>query len=276
MILIFDEIMDLSKLKYFKTSPSVSPRNVDAGVMPEKTDAHKSLRVNLHPSYAKEDGVLSTALVLVLSGGTKRESDFLRELRTQRSLHSLRVLFVSKDGQGLNPRQMQQRWAEIQNSKAFDIDGQTFRLGDMDKVFLLSDVDEFYNQLLEVTAEKYDDFPAQWIISNPCFEIWLCHCYSADVSGYQAELESLPVAKRSQRLKALGNDLVPGGLNPCKAFELMRTGISISENNYREDANRIPQLFSTQMHIMARYILDKVKEYSDFVERKAARRKTIG
>lgn len=268
--------MDLSKLKYLKTSIGLGPRSVDVGVMPEKADAHKSLRVNLHPSYAKEDGVLSTALVLVLSGGTKRGSDFLKELRTRRALHSLRVLFVSKDGQGLNPLQMQRRWTEIQNSKSFDIDGQTFRLDDMDKVFLLSDVDEFYHQLLAVKKEEGDSFPAQWIISNPCFEVWLCYCYSVDVPVDCAELECLTVAKRSQRLKTLGNDLVPGGLNPCKAFELMRSGIGFSEKNYREDANGIPQLFSTQMHIMARYILDKVKEYSDFVKRKAARRRTIG
>ena len=43
-----------------------------------------------------------------------REKDFLRELIRQKELHSLRVAFVSKEGQGLQPYQMQAIWSAIQ------------------------------------------------------------------------------------------------------------------------------------------------------------------
>ena len=62
-------------------------------------------------AYRKTEGVLSTSLIFVLSGGEKRERDFLLELIRQRELHSLKVAFMSEKGQGLQPYQMQDKWA---------------------------------------------------------------------------------------------------------------------------------------------------------------------
>lgn len=61
-------------------------------------------------AYQKPEGILSTSLIFVLSGGEKKEKDFLRELIKQRELNSLRVVFMSEKGQGLQPYQMQEKW----------------------------------------------------------------------------------------------------------------------------------------------------------------------
>lgn len=58
-------------------------------------------------AYQKPEGILSTSLIFVLSGGGK---DFLLELIKQRELNSLRVVFMSEKGQGLQPYQMQEKW----------------------------------------------------------------------------------------------------------------------------------------------------------------------
>ena len=65
------------------------------------------------PTYQKSEGVLSTSLIFVLSGGEKREKDFLRELILKRELRSLRVVFMSEKGQGQQPYQMQEKWEQI-------------------------------------------------------------------------------------------------------------------------------------------------------------------
>ena len=70
----------------------------------------------------------------------------MRELIRQKELHSLRVAFVSKEGQGLQPYQMQAIWSAIQQSGEVSLTNQHYQLDEMDKVFLLSDVDEFYDQ----------------------------------------------------------------------------------------------------------------------------------
>lgn len=58
--------------------------------------------------YEKTDGILSYSIISVISGGERKEKDFLRELIRQKELHSLRVAFVSKKKQGLQPYQMQE------------------------------------------------------------------------------------------------------------------------------------------------------------------------
>lgn len=94
--------------------------------------------------------MLSYSIVCVISGGERKEKDFLRELIRQKELHSLRVAFVSKEGQGLQPYQMQAIWSAIQQSGEVSLTNQHYQLDEMDKVFLLSDVDEFYDQLVKL------------------------------------------------------------------------------------------------------------------------------
>ena len=186
---------------------------------------------------------------------------------------------MSKKSQGLHPNQMQKKWEEIQSTGEFNIDGQIYHLNTMDKVFLLSDVDEFYEQLVEIFRDKNKEDQGQWIISNPCFEVWLYYCFKNNPNTDLACLKSLTVDKRSKELKRISNKVVHGGLNPLLAFEKMEDGIKHSLKHYAEDNNSIPVLYATQMHEMAKYLVDTINnnanEYSEFVRRKAEWRKLM-
>ena len=208
----------------------------------------------------------------MLSGGEKRERDFLLELIRQRELHSLKVAFMSEKGQGLQPYQMQDKWAQIQLTGEIKIESQLFHLEVMDKVFLLSDVDEFYEQLEKIFKEDSTGVQEQWIVSNPCFEIWLYYCYMNNPEKDLMCLKSEPVATRSKKMKTICNTLISGGINPRLAFEHMVTGIEHSIAHYAVDDNGIPLLYATQMHNMAQYLVDTLNnnanEYSEYVKRK--------
>lgn len=267
--------MDLSKLTYSKEDSKRTPAEVPSHELTteSKEDGGTSVVVKkVPPVYRKEEGVLSTSLVFVMSGGEKREKDFLRELIRQLELHSLRVAFMSEKGQGLQPYQMQERWNEIKSTGFFKIDSQVYNLDTTDKVFLLSDVDEFYDQLEKIFKDSPDDEQGQWIVSNPCFEIWLYYCYLNDPEKDLECLKSESVVIRSKKLKTMGNSLVSGGLNPNSAFERMVAGIEHSAAHYGVDENGIPVLFATQMHMMAQYLIDAMNknanEYSEYVRRK--------
>ena len=222
--------------------------------------------------YSKSDGTLPYELVFVISGGAKRERDFLKVLIKGMGPSSLRVIFLSKEGQGLHPNQMQERWKDIRTSGIVDTDMQKFQLDVMDKVFLLTDVDEFYDKLVDILREKAEDDNGEWVISNPCFEIWLYYCYLNNPEEDLAVLKELSLAKRSQTIKSLGDALIPGGLNSIRAFEQMHDGIKNSSSRYALDENSIPLLFATQMHLMARYLVDTLNsnagEYDDYVRNK--------
>ncbi len=226
--------------------------------------------------YEKTDGVMSYSIVCVISGGEKRERDFLQTLIRQRDLRSLRVAFISKEGQGLQPYQMQGQWEEIQRTKSVVIDGSILRLDEMDEVFLLSDVDEFYQQLVRISENRREEDFGRWIISNPCFEIWLYYCFCDSPEEDLAAIASLEPDRRSQELKRLGHTVVAGGLNSVRAFERMEEGIARSVAHYAEDHNAIPVLFATQMHKMARFLIDTMNrnhgEYDEFVKRKRQQR----
>ena len=226
--------------------------------------------------YEKTDGVMSYSIICVISGGEKRERDFLKTLIRQKDLHSLRVAFISKEGQGLQPYQMQEQWEEIQKTKTIAIDDRTFQLDEMDKVFLLSDVDEFYEQLVRILESHVVEDQGEWIISNPCFEIWLYYCFCDKPQEDLASIIPLSPKQRSQELKHLGHNIVTGGLNGIKAFEYMLPGIAHSIRNYAEDSNAIPVLFATQMHKMAQFLIDTMNrnrgEYDEFVKLKRQQR----
>ena len=222
--------------------------------------------------YSKSDGTLPYELVFVISGGTKRERDFLKVLIKGTGPSSLRVIFLSKEGQGLHPDQMQERWKNIRTSGIVETDTQKFQLDVMDKVFLLTDVDEFYDQLVDILREKAEGDKGEWVISNPCFEIWLYYCYLNNPEEDLAVLDELPQVKRGQAMKFLGDTLVPGGLSSVRAFEQMHDGIKNSSSRYARDENGIPVLFATQMHLMAKYLVDTLNsnagEYDNYVRNK--------
>ena len=165
---------------------------------------------------------------------------------------------------------MQELWKRIEVSREICVDGENYQLDDVDRVFLLSDVDEFYEQLIQIEGKNEPEY--QWIISNPCFEMWLYYCFRDSPQRDLAIIEPLPVSQRSQKMKRLCNKLIDGGMRPEKAFEQMERGIENSERYYEEDCNGIPVLYATQMHKMAQHLLERMnrndKEYATFLENK--------
>lgn len=248
----------------------------------EHSENKQNVQLSTFPilkGYEKTDGVLSYSIICVISGGERKEKLFLEELIHQKNLHSLRIAFLSKDKQGLQPYQMQKEWTEIQKTGKFSIAGQNYRLDSMDKVYLLSDVDSFHSQLIEILDKQPKNNTGQWIISNPCFEIWLYYCFKNKPKTDLACIKPLDVKKRSQEMKYIGNTIVAGGLNPHRAFEKMKDGIKHSLKHYAEDKNSIPLLYATQMHELAQYLVDTMnrssKEYNKFVKKQRAWREEM-
>lgn len=266
--------MDLSKLTYTKVASEQEEKNPIQSAAGKR---HRNVKIDnsfiVSASYQKTDGVLPGNLIFVLSGGSTRERNFLKILIKHKELHSLRVAFMSKKNQGFQPYQMQSRWKEIREDGKFSIDSQLYHLNTIDKVFLLTDLDEFYDQLVKIISVREEDDGGQWIISNPCIEIWLYYCFKNDPLKDLDCLQKIGTDKRSQMLKKLGNVVVDGGLNPVLAFEHLHEGVEHSYQHYSEDENSIPALYSTQMHRMAQYMLDCMNiytnEYDEYIKQKA-------
>lgn len=275
--------MDFSKFTYAKGEPkqdaedAVPGENLPLHESEEGGEEAKSTTdVSVSPDYRKPESTLSPVLVFVLSGGETRERNILKVLIRQKGLRALRVLFLSEQNQGLQPYQMQEKWQSVRQEKQLEIDGQTYHLCDIDKVFLLSDVDEFYGQLSEILSSKADDDSGCWIISNPCIEIWLYYCYRNEPKTDLACIEKLPESERSKRLKSLGNEIIKGGFNFDYAFEHLYEGIENSVKYYEEDEKGIPVIFATGMYKLAKFIVETLEtngnEYKKYINRKRLER----
>lgn len=279
--------MDLSKLTYNKKQEATldlkeSPKVILMQESPSKSPLVDESSISLQ--YQKSDSIRDSRFIFVMSGGEQTERNFFKVLIEQSTnltkhtnnqqglreemLRTLRVLFLSEDCQGLQPYQMNDKWDKIKEDGKIKIEDMEYHLDKMDKVFLLSDVDEFYDQLVKYT--RIQDAQMQWIISNPCFEVWLYYCYFNNPMIDLACLEPLPCSERSQKMKSLGNTLGRGGgWNAVKAFEKMHDGIEHSKEHYAIDENGIPVLYATQMHEMAQYIINTLNRnanvYSNYL-----------
>lgn len=122
--------MDLSKFIYSKKDSRLIPKSlVHQSITQNKENCQVYETSGVSSAYQKPEGILSTSLIFVLSGGEKKEKDFLRELIKQRELNSLRVVFMSEKVQGLQPYQMQEKWEQIQLTGEIKIESQLFPTG---------------------------------------------------------------------------------------------------------------------------------------------------
>lgn len=207
--------------------------------------------------YEKGIGTIPTHLIVVFSGGTDRENDYLNELTKKKTFPKINLIFKSsKKGEGgLTPMQMISKFYETVEmgnpTKTHKI-----ILSSIDRVYMVTDVDHYYNDI-NIILKKYKLPQTTWIISNPCFEIWLYYSYFDYICEEIKILESTPQPKQSSLLKKINHQLT-GGIDPRKAFEHIREAIQNSKKNYLEDKNHIPNLFSTNMHIMGEFIYEAI------------------
>lgn len=223
------------------------------------------------PLYSKSEGVLSYSIVCVISGGTVRERDFLAELERKHTFKKLDVVFISTDRKegGLTPRMMQDKFSDLCRDGKIGLRGRSVQLSDVDSVYMLTDVDHYEEELKSILTNQADNNHPKWIISNPCFEMWIYYCFRNNPEEELAGIISEPASSRSSRLKTImGGFNNGGGLDPRKAFEHLPDGISHSKCHYMENEG-IPTLLSTQMHIFAEDVLLKLDdEYHLWIQKK--------
>ena len=255
----------------------LNPARVVNTVRADDTQAISiSLQENIISSYTKSEGMLSYNIICVISGGTERERDFLVELDKKHTFKSLDIIFIStpKGEGGLTPRMMKDKLSEICKNGILNLRDRSIELDNVDSIYMLTDVDHYEEELKEILRTSDIEYVPIWIISNPCFEIWLYYCYRNNPNEELSDIISVSPNLRSVLLKTInGRFNNGGGLDPRKAFEHLVDGISNSREHYVEQEN-FPIVLSTQMHIFAEKVLLLLdKEYHSWLQQKEEIRK---
>lgn len=262
--------MDLNKLRYSKT---VAVKDMEAhSDKTEKaavSEKDKSLSVGkMSSDYLKGEATIETKIVFIISGGDKREKDYFKMLMKDRHIRRLKIAFVSKKGQGLVPSQMFELAKEYLFNKRFVTETDSFSIDADDTLYLVQDMDEFEVDIRTMFDKGDEIQQATWIVSNPSIEVWLFYHKFDTPKGYLDEGLKKPLSERSQWLKKKLDALVPGGINPINAFTDIRIAIANSKANYKE-YNGLPDVYSTQMHILAEDILNTLgNEFDEMLQRR--------
>lgn len=267
--------MDLSKLTYNKNvsdKEEIAPVGAPI-ILPEKVEEPLPL-VEQIKGYSKEEGERTPALFFIISGGEERERNYISAIEKKNEFQRIRMIFISspKGEGGLKPKAMMEKLIDANRKGTFEIDAQSYNWEEYDKVYLVSDVDEFAEDLKELLCTPPDISKTyHWAISNPCFEIWLYYSYFSELSAEVQSLEQITINKRSCTLKTLNGESKAGGIDPRKAFEEMPTASANSKIHYAEDEFGIPVLFATQMHFLADDVLSTLgTKYEEWKAKKLA------
>ena len=197
-------------------------------------------------NYKKEDGTSQPkSFFVIVSGGEVRERNYFQKISNQDNSGRIKIEFIA-DPKQLNPDGL------LEIAKYKQEHYKTSQESTPDRIFIVSDIDHFYNDLVRISHEcKEKDILL--IISNPCFEIWL----------YYGKIPNKPTdfiipedhLKISKSFKTYLGEKVKGGINPKTAIFDVYEAIDNAKKNYEEDEKGIPKLFSTNMFVLAEELL---------------------
>jgi len=203
------------------------------------------------PDYQKPDiEELPKAFFIIISGGEVREKDYFRLISIQDKFKRIKLEFIT-DPKKLSPDGMYElamyKKAHYETSRNED--------AEPDKIYLISDVDHFMNELLRIKPKcKKEGF--HLIISNSCFEVWLYYAYLDVKPSFPLPPDPLKI---SGKFKGWLPGAIPGGIKPKKAILSIHPNIENAKKNYSEDENGIPKLFSTNMYLLAENLLPLIE-----------------
>ena len=255
-------------LSYSRKGPS---REVLPSSLPERNDraevSQPDLKTLTAPAgYSRREASVSPCIICVISGGTTRERKLFRYLENQQRFKRLSVVFFSSNtaplpNGGLTPFMMRDQFDKICHDNKIILNNRTISLHSIDRIYLVSDVDHYYDQLAHIFSHADPQNRLRWIISNPCIETWIYYCFRNDPQTDLADIHSVTPSQRSSWLKNRNGQFNNGGgLDPRKTFHNLKPGITNSLSNYAVDQAGIPTLLSTDMHILAQDIIDTLGE----------------
>lgn len=251
--------MNKIKRSYLKTSPEreLLPQQKKKTV--EVEIQKETVNRNLLSAYQKLDmQEKPKAFLIIISGGEVREKDYFKIISNQDKFKRIKLEFIA-DPLKLSPDGM----FEIAQYKRSHYNTSQNDDAEPDKIYLISDVDHFTNELIQVKP-KCINAGFNLIISNSCFEIWLYYTYFDEVPKFTLPLDPLKI---SSKFKGWLPSVIPGGVKPTKAILSIYANIENAKKNYYEDKYGIPIMFSTNMYILAEDILPLIEpELTNMIE----------
>lgn len=202
-------------------------------------------------TYMKIEGEREPQLYVLFVEGDRKEPEYFKLMQGIHSFSGLKITYMPLANCAEYQGNLAKKMCEVVNksyvNESVTIDKETYSIHEIDHVFIVMDVDNLHDEISDgIKMEQR----AAWIISNPCFEIWL---YYAFHNSPDRDLcyENIEVSKRSSNLKTDLNTVHRGGIGCKIAFEKMQDAIHHAEQHYQLDNDGVPCLYATGMYLLA-------------------------
>ncbi len=201
---------------------------------------------------------MTKAFFVIISGGEVREKDYFKLIAQQDKFKRIKLEFIA-DPLKLSPDGM----LELAQYKKDRFKSSKHTEEEPDKIYLISDVDHFMAELLNIkpicSSEGFN-----LIISNSCFEVWLYYAYCDTPPAFTLPTDPL---KTSSKFKGWLPSAIRGGVKTTRAILNINRNIENAKTNYKEDKNGIPEIFSTNMYELAQDIIPLIEpELTNLIE----------
>lgn len=240
---------------YTKSNPDKPERLPDHPAESDEVAASSTMDLkDAGSKYRKEEGFLiPKSFFVIVSGGEARERDYFKVLSDKDRFERIKLEFVA-DPKQLNPDGL------LSVAKFKQDHYKTSQESEPDQIHIVSDVDHFINDLIRIKPECHS-LNINLIISNSCFEVWLYYGrFTSKPDDFELPRDYLKI---SRNFKTYLGRRAKGGINPKTAIFDISNAINNARNNYYEDKNGIPELFSTNMFVLAESILPFVCDELD-------------
>lgn len=223
---------------------------------------------HVNERYTKKDRELTPqTFVVVFSGGTKREKDYLCPITENRKFFPrLKLEFYAKEEFDKGGRPIIFPYA-LERQKVYRSSTEE---DEPDLYFLVTDVDDFGDW---VTKEipNCNAHGIRVLVSNPCFEVWLYYATKKDkLKGFVPPKNP---SKLSESVKTWCGTAVKGGLRPKQYLFCLENNIVNAKANYCYDAKLLyGGLYSTNVFELGEAILPMVQEGLEQIQREKEER----
>lgn len=239
----------------------------------ESLEASAHVILEEQNSYAKEDGELEPKIYILFVEGDNKEPDYFMCMQGKHAFSGLKIAYMPLANCAEYKGNLAQKMCgvvdETYRNKKVTIDKEAYSVFDIDDIFIVMDVDVLHD---EIAKGMKLESRATWIVSNPCFEIWLYYAFR-NTPKEDFSCENFEDSKRSSRLKEELDSVHKGGIGCNKAFMNMKEAICNAKQHYRLDDDGVPDLYATGMHILADRIFCIIQ--SSLEERISKRQKEI-
>ena len=206
--------------------------------------------------FKKEEPSEDAKKFVIVCEGAKREADYFRYFQALDSRVEVEII-RPEDGDNNSPTGLIKK-VRLLTSVGPEGEKPKYELTEEDEIWFVIDTDTWGDKIEELRSGVAEEAELNMFVaqSNPCFEVWLCAHFSADVQDFVG----IRVADNWKKHLPL---LQPGGFDSKKHPILIRQALDASKDNYVEDEAGEPVLGTSQLFLLAERIYEVIGKKID-------------